>query len=90
MATSLDESAAWAGRHRWIENRLYEVAGAWVPSTPDVEVKLLFDRHSHHHAWRAAQWWDRLPVLADVDRDAQCRPPSASWDDFTDQLLQMG
>ncbi len=40
-----------------------------MASTDEADAKLLFDRHSQHHAWRAQQWWDRLPVLADVDRD---------------------
>ena len=40
----------------------------------------MLDRHSLHHAWRAQQWRDRLPVLADVDRDALCTPPTAAWD----------
>jgi hypothetical protein len=37
----------------------------------------LLDRHSQHHAWRSDQWWDRLPVLADVDRDALVAPSAA-------------
>jgi hypothetical protein len=52
------------------------VLGSWVASTPEVDAKLLFDRHSQHHAWRAEQWWDRLPVLADVDREALVMPPA--------------
>ncbi len=76
MATNLDESARRAGAHQWAESRLFEVLGGWVPTTAEPEVRLLFDRHSNHCAWRAAQWWDRLPVLADVDRDELCRAPS--------------
>jgi hypothetical protein len=72
----LDEGARWAGGHRWVESRLFEILGSWVPTTDDVDAKLLFDRHSQHHAWRAAQWWERLPVLADVDRDALVVAPS--------------
>ena len=76
MATTLEESARRAGHHRWAEQRLFEVTGAWVAATPEPAAKLLLDRHSQHHAWRAAQWWDRLPVLADVDRDAMTVPPA--------------
>ncbi len=68
MALTLEDSARLAGGHCWLEGRLFEVLGGWVESTPEPAVKLLFDRHSGHHAWRAGQWWDRLPVLADVDR----------------------
>ena len=62
---------ATAGRnaaHFWRESRLFEVLGGWVTSTPETSVKLMLDRHSSHHSWRATQWWERLPVVADVDR----------------------
>lgn len=75
MAIDLERSARAAGAHRWAENRMFEILGGWVASTPEPEAKLLLDRHSQHHAWRALQWWDRLPVLADVDRDALCVAP---------------
>ena len=74
----LDEASRLAGGHRWTESRLFEITGGWVASTAEVEAKLLFDRHSQHQAWRAAQWWDRLPVLAEVDRDALAVPPAPS------------
>jgi hypothetical protein len=70
VALTLEDSARLAGGHCWVERRLFEVLGGWVDSTPEPAVKLMFDRHSGHHAWRAGQWWDRLPVLADVDRTA--------------------
>jgi hypothetical protein len=55
---------------RAAELQLWEVLGRWVRTTEEPEAKLLLDRHSQQHAWRAAQLWDRLPVLADVDRRA--------------------
>jgi hypothetical protein len=70
VGLTIDESARLVGAHRWFELRLFEVLGGWVGSTPEPEAKLMLDRHSQHHAWRAQQWWDRLPVLADVDRPA--------------------
>lgn len=79
MAVSLEESARRAGANRWLEARLFEVIGAWVAATPETAARLLLDRHSRHHAWRAAQWWERLPVLADVDREALCTAPSGGW-----------
>jgi hypothetical protein len=72
----LEEASRRAGGHRWKELRLFEILGGWVASTEDVDAKLLFDRHSQHHAWRAEQWWDRLPVLAGVDRGALVVAPS--------------
>lgn len=55
---------------------MFEVLGGWVGSTGEPSLKLMLDRHSQHHAWRAGQWWERLPVLAGVDRDALVRAPS--------------
>lgn len=78
MSITLEDSARLAGAHCWSERRMFEVLGRWVASTPDPAVKLMFDRHSQNHAWRAAQWWDRLPVLADVDRDALVSAPGAA------------
>ena len=74
-AATLDESARRAGSHRWTESALFGLLGGWVPSTPEPAAKLLLDRHSQHHSWRAAQWWDRLPVLADVDREELTAAP---------------
>jgi hypothetical protein len=85
----LEEAARRAGGHRWVEARLFEILGAWVPSTPDVDAKLLLDRHSQHHAWRAEQWWDRLPVLADVDRDGLVVAPSPQIAVFADALAAL-
>ncbi len=82
----LEEAARRAGGHRWVEARLFEILGAWIASTEDVDAKLLFDRHSQHHAWRAEQWWDRLPVLAGVDRDALVVAPSPEVAAFAEEL----
>ena len=77
MSVTLEESAWRAGTHHWAESRLFELLGAWGPGLTDPELGLMLDRHSHHAAWRAREWWDRLPVLADVDRAALSAPPSA-------------
>lgn len=75
MAT-LHEMAARAGAHRWSELALWQALGAWAPAAGDPEATVLFDTHAQHAAWRAGQWWDRLPVLAVVDRDALVLPPA--------------
>ncbi len=78
MRLLLDEAIRLAGGHRWSESQLFEILGGWVASTNDLDTKLLFDRHSQHHAWRADQWWDRLPVLAEVERSALVMPPTGA------------
>lgn len=86
MPTSLDVSARRAGAHCWAEMRLFEVLGAWVPTTAVPEAKLLFDRHSHHHAWRASQWQDRLPALDDVDVPSLIAAPPGPLGEALDRL----
>ncbi|MGH9114715.1 MAG: hypothetical protein ACRDWW_02685 [Acidimicrobiales bacterium] len=76
MGLELEASARRCGALRWAELRLFGILGAWVASTPEPEAKLMLDRHSQHHAWRALQWWDRLPVVAGVDRESWVVPPS--------------
>lgn len=78
MSLTLEAAGDLAGGHCWIERRLFEVLGAWGASAGDPRVVLLLDRHSQHASWRAEQWWDRLPVLAGVDREELVAPP-AGW-----------
>ena len=47
-----------AGHFAWLERRLFEVLGAWVPSVPEPEVKVLLRAQSHEHAWHADLWDD--------------------------------
>lgn len=55
------------GRYRWVELRLFEVVGAWVPTVPEPEVKVQLASQSHKHAWHAEIWRERLPRLGDLD-----------------------
>lgn len=75
---TLHDAAVVIGGHVWTERRLFEVLGAAVATLSDPAVKGLVDRHAAHAAWRSGQWWDRLPVLAVVDRNALVAPPSAA------------
>ncbi len=73
---TLEESSARCGGHCWIERRVFELLGAWGASAGAAGVVVLLDRHSQHAAWRAGQWWERLPVRAGLDREALVVPPS--------------
>ncbi len=86
MALTLDEGARLAGGYRWAEANLFSILGGWVASTSENAVKLMLDRHSQHHAWRAQQWWDRLPVLVEVDRKALVVPLSPGLGAVMDSL----
>lgn len=75
----LQAAAARVGGHRWIELQVFEVAGRWVPETPEPGAKLALDRHSGHAAWRAGEWEDRLPLVAGMERAGLVRPPDDGW-----------
>lgn len=68
---------------------MFEVLGSWVRETTDPETKLMLDRHSRHHAWRAAQWSDRLPVLADVEHGRLISPPSYAAREVIEKLERL-
>lgn len=75
----MHEAAAVAGGHCWVERQIFEILGSWVSAVPEVDVKVVIDRHSAHAAWRAQQWEDRLPVLAGLSRPTLVVPPDAGW-----------
>src|SRR5262245_27533430 len=49
---------ATASHFAWLERRLFEVLGGWVPSVPEPEVKVLLRAQSFEHAWHADLWED--------------------------------
>ncbi len=56
MGLSVRERGDCVSTFRWIEVRLMETLAAWVPTTPEMEVKLLFGAH----IWDTAQHADWL------------------------------
>jgi hypothetical protein len=74
---TLTEAARVVGGYVWVEERLFEILGGWVPSTPEPEVKLHLAAASHHHAWYASLWRDRLPELRELDGESFVTPPAA-------------
>src|SRR5262252_7991690 len=56
MGLILREKAEYLGTFRWLEVNLMETLARWVPTTPEMEVKVLFGRH----LWDFAQHADAL------------------------------
>jgi hypothetical protein len=56
MNLNVKERGDHVATFRWIEVRLMEMLSAWVPTTPEMEVKLLFGAH----IWDVAQHADGL------------------------------
>lgn len=59
--SGLEATARRIGHYKWVEMRLFEVLGAWVPNVPEQEVKLRLGTDAHHHAWHAELWHKCLP-----------------------------
>jgi hypothetical protein len=72
----LEDQAAMVGAYRWVEGRLFEVLGGWVVDEEIPLARIEFDEQSQAHAWHAELFWDRLPVLDWVDREALSVAPS--------------
>jgi hypothetical protein len=85
----LEARARVSGAHCWFEGRMFEILGAWVATTDEREAKLMFDRHSLHHSWRAAQWQERLPVVAGLDVDIMVAAPAAATEKALAALAEM-
>lgn len=73
-ALTLEDAARRIGRYAWIEMRLFEVVGSWVPTVPELDVKLHLGTHADHHAWHAQLWHERLPSLPGLSADELVRP----------------
>jgi hypothetical protein len=80
FALPLEATGPLVGAYCWVERRLFEVVGGWVPSETVPQARVLYDVLSRQHGWHAELWEDRLPVLDSVDPDALTRPPSSAVD----------
>jgi hypothetical protein len=63
-----------AGEERWLSTRVFEIAGAWIATTPEHAAKGVFATLSAQHAWHAQLWHDRIPAIADITPDAVTAP----------------
>ncbi|MDQ1366690.1 MAG: hypothetical protein QOE57_2732 [Acidimicrobiaceae bacterium] len=69
MTSFLADAARVVGGYAWLEERLFETLGAWVPLVAEPEVKLRLAADSHHHAWHASLWRERLPELREFEAE---------------------
>ena len=73
----IHEAARRVGALVWTEQRLFEVVGGWVASTPEPETKLLFARLSRHHGDHALALAAVLPDTRDHDPSQLVTPGDA-------------
>jgi len=70
----------------WLERRLFETVGAWVPSTPERAVKLAFARESRRFGWHAELLEPLRPSTRDHDV-ADRGPLDAGWRTLIARML---
>src|SRR3954464_14285176 len=56
MGYNVQQRAECLGTFRWVAVRLMRLLAEWIPTTPEMEVKVLFGRH----VWDCAQHADAL------------------------------
>jgi hypothetical protein len=81
---TVQERAECVGTFRWIEIRLMRILAQWVPTTPQMEVKILFGRH----VWDCARHADALGKRAFELRAPlhYTLPASAAFNEFLDEI----
>ncbi len=74
VALPLEQLARRAAAYCWLEGRLFETLGAWVPTVVEPEAKLVLAAHAREHAWHAELWQERLPLAGDLAPDPLAAP----------------
>ena len=87
MSLSVNDRAERLATFRWVEVRLLETAAAWTPTTPELELKVLFGRH----IWDFAQHADALGkrTFELRERAQHSRPPTGGYQRLLDDVLRL-
>lgn len=88
MLTTVRGRADTVATLRWINVRLMETLASWVPTTPEMEVKILFGKHLWDFAQHADAFGHRAAELR-LARHAS-REPVKSFSTLLDHLAQYG
>jgi hypothetical protein len=78
----IDELAGLVGAYCWVENRIFQLCGAWATAPGpageqglDPPLRVWCAAVSRRHGERAVRWAQRLPLRAGVSRSALVGPP---------------
>lgn len=72
----IDEAAQRVGELAWVEQRLFEVLGAWAASTPEPGLKVVLATQSRLHGDHVLTLTAVLPDTRDHDPEALVAPPA--------------
>jgi hypothetical protein len=87
VTLSVAERAQRIATFRFVEVRLMEIAAAWTPTTPEMEVKVLLGRH----IWDFAQHADALGkrTFELRERLQHSQPPTGGYQRLLDDVLRL-
>lgn len=85
---TLEESARRVGGYRWLESRLFELLGSWVPDVDDPVAKAMVATHACQHARHAESWHELLPTAGGMTPESLTQPPSEGAAAATAALAQ--
>jgi hypothetical protein len=89
---SVDLLAQLVGGYCWVEQRIFEAAGAWATDdgggSLEPPARVWCAGVSRRHGEWAAHWAERLPVRAGVDRAALVVPPTGPLAAAVGQLAE--
>lgn len=97
MGLNVNDRARMIATFRYIEVRLMEIVAAWTPTTPEMEVKVVFGRHiwdfAQHADWLGKRTFElRQPehyTLRPVDSYAALLESMAEHDETADRLAAL-
>jgi hypothetical protein len=85
---TVDETAKRVGHYKWVEMRLFEALGGWVPTVPELDVKMRLGTHTYHHAWHADLWNKRLPELREMNTERLTQPANEHIVEFFEAMTE--
>jgi hypothetical protein len=88
--TSALATSEWAGRAVWVERRLFEVVGAWVPTMTDDEATVAVATLSRRHAWRAELLAELLSTYGGTARADHVACPDPAVESALSFLAELG
>ena len=86
----IDEAARRIGELAWVEQRLFEVLGAWAASTAEPGLKVAFATESRLHGDHVLTLTGVLPDTRDHDPEQAVAPPPVDPTAPLDGLLEPG
>ena len=74
------------GADRWVESRLFEALGSWVPMVAEPEVQVFLAAQAREHAWHGELWQEQLPTAGELTPERLTTPANEGLAAFVTAL----